>query len=50
MGKGHYILVVVLFGTCIVTGDDALAPKISILSAASGVRVNISSLDKKYIC
>ncbi|CAL9053497.1 probable potassium transporter 11 [Musa acuminata AAA Group] len=38
--KKNTILVLVIIGTCMVIGDGILTPAISVLSAASGIKVN----------
>ncbi|KAJ7558578.1 hypothetical protein O6H91_04G046900 [Diphasiastrum complanatum] len=43
------LLITIMVGTCMVIGDGALTPAISVLSAISGLRVSQPSIDKNLI-
>nr|XP_024390827.1 probable potassium transporter 11 isoform X3 [Physcomitrium patens] len=43
------LLVIVLFGTCMVIGDGILTPSISVLSAVVGIKAASSSLDTNLV-
>ncbi|KAJ7542461.1 hypothetical protein O6H91_10G107800 [Diphasiastrum complanatum] len=43
------LLFITLFGTCMVIGDGILTPAISVLSAVSGLKVSIPTLDQNVI-
>lgn len=47
--RQHALVLLVLFGTCMVIGDGILTPAISVLSSVSGIKVNYPSISNDVV-